>query len=361
MKIVFIHLLNNFSGSPKVLSLIIKEFVKRGYDIDLITSKTNGFLSNIEGVKYKYNSYKWVNDSMFKTALYLMLSQVKLFFIILFYPSKNTVFYVNTISPVGAVIACRITKKKFIYHVHENMKQNKPVYNIYRNVFKVCNKKSIFVSNYVRSVALSLKSGIIVYNTLDYEFVKQSSEFVNVKPKLYNNFECSILMISSLRRYKGIYEFVELSRILPNYKFELVLSSSENEIMKFSQEVILPDNITVYPLQTNLHPFYQRAKILLQLSHPENCVETFGLTILEAASYGIPSIVPNMGGPIEIVDSSKSGFCVDTHDLKVIAEKINLMMNNNVMYSKFSSSALLKSKQFCLKNAIDMIENYFFM
>jgi glycosyltransferase involved in cell wall biosynthesis len=128
--------------------------------------------------------------------------------------------------------------------------------------------------------------------------------------------------------------------------------------MTFLQEVTPPNNITVYPLQTNLHPFYQRAKILLQLSHPESCIETFGLTILEAASYGIPAIVPDIGGPIEIIDSDKNGFCVDTHDLGTIIDKIELLMTNDAIYNKFSRSAIEKSKQFDLNKAMDMIENY---
>jgi glycosyltransferase involved in cell wall biosynthesis len=356
MKIVFIHLLNNFSGSPKILSLVIKEFVRRGYSADLITSKSDGFLSNIESVKYKYINYKWCGNKL-KTACYLLIAQIELFFIILFYPSKGTVFYVNTILPVGAVIACKFTKKKFIYHVHENMMQNKSMYSLYRNIFKMYNKKSIFVSDYLKSVAISLKNGIVVYNTLDYDFIKQSTEFVNTKSKFDTK---SVLMISSLRRFKGVYEFVELSRILPNYQFELVLSASENEIAAFIQEVIPPDNITVYSLQTNLHSFYQKAKILLQLSNPESCIETFGLTILEAASYGIPYIVPNVGGPTEIIDSGKNGFCVDTYDLKTIAEKIELLMTNDVIFKKFSRAAIEKSKQFDLNKMTDMIEDYIF-
>jgi glycosyltransferase involved in cell wall biosynthesis len=355
-KLVFVHLLNNFSGSPKVLSLIIKEFVKRGYNVDLITSNTNGFLSNIKGVKYRYNCYKWF-DSRLITTFYLIISQVKLLFITLFYPSKDVIFYINTILPVGAVLACKFTKKQFIYHVHENMMQNKPIYVLYRNIYKICNTKSILVSNYLKSKALSLRNGIIVYNALEHDFIKQSTVFLNTK---FHHSNRTILMISSLRRYKGIYEFVELSKILSGYKFELVLSASEEEVMKFSNEVIPSDNLHIYPSQLNLHPFYQRAKILLQLSHPESWVETFGLTILEAASYGIPSIVPNIGGPTEIIDSGKNGFCVDPHDLDIIVEKINLLMTNDVIYNEFSRLAIEKSKQFNLDKAMDMIEDYLY-
>ncbi|GHT60112.1 hypothetical protein FACS18945_6250 [Bacteroidia bacterium] len=51
-KIVFIHSLNNFSGSPKVLATIVRALVGK-YEIDLVTSKTQGFLSDIEGIKYR--------------------------------------------------------------------------------------------------------------------------------------------------------------------------------------------------------------------------------------------------------------------------------------------------------------------
>ena len=44
-KIAFVHLLNDYSGSPKVLSQIVKKYSKN--DIELFTSKDEGFLSNL--------------------------------------------------------------------------------------------------------------------------------------------------------------------------------------------------------------------------------------------------------------------------------------------------------------------------
>ena len=46
-KIIFIHLLNDFSGSPKVLSQIVKSYKNKNHDVELFTSKDEGFLSNI--------------------------------------------------------------------------------------------------------------------------------------------------------------------------------------------------------------------------------------------------------------------------------------------------------------------------
>ena len=43
-KIVCFHLLNDYSGSPKVLNLILKGLSMKGYEIDLVTSRNTGIL-----------------------------------------------------------------------------------------------------------------------------------------------------------------------------------------------------------------------------------------------------------------------------------------------------------------------------
>ena len=63
-EIIFIHSLNNYTGSTNVLGKLIEEFCKKGYSISLITSKTEGFLSNINKVKTHYTIYKWSNNKL---------------------------------------------------------------------------------------------------------------------------------------------------------------------------------------------------------------------------------------------------------------------------------------------------------
>jgi glycosyltransferase involved in cell wall biosynthesis len=118
------------------------------------------------------------------------------------------------------------------------------------------------------------------------------------------------------------------------------------------------DNLTVYPAQNNLHPFYQRAMLLLQLSHPESCVETFGLTILEAMAYGVPAIVPNVGGPVELIENGINGYTINPHDLDLITLKIKDFMEDRQLYEHFSAEALRKSHIFSESQMIDSIEQY---
>jgi glycosyltransferase involved in cell wall biosynthesis len=351
--IVFIHSLNNFSGSPNVLSLVIRGFVARGYQTELITSRGEGFLSGLKGVQIRYTCYRW-SDNKALTAFYLLLSQLQTFFMVLFMSKTDNLFYINTIVPVGAVWACYLTGKRIVYHVHENMQQPKLGYRIFRWTYKRCNRKNIFVSHYLKSTALNCRDAVVVYNALHSDFVSEAQEDL----LLNKNERRDILMVASPRRFKGIFEFAELARILPQFSFELVLSATEAEVSAFTNEAKVPANLIVYPVQSDMHPFYRRAKLILQLSHPEAWIETFGLTILEAMYYGIPAIVPNVGGPKELVTDGKNGYLVNPHNLKEIISKIEKLMPDEQIYAAFSENALAKSKQFSEEKMIDEIERY---
>lgn len=352
-KIVFIHSLNNYTGSPNALSVLIKSIVKKGVQVELITSRGEGFLSAIEGIKYRYTYYRW-SDNKLKVLLLLLLSQLQLFGFLLFAPKRDTIYYINTIVPFGAAFACRLTGKEFIYHVHENMRQQKVIYHFFRAAYRICNRKSIFVSNYLKGTAINCKDGTVIYNALNHTFEELAERYLQ-RPV---NEKSTILMVASLRRFKGVYEFAELAKRMPQYPFELVVNATNEEVAIFRNEIGSIKNLTIYPSQKNLHPFYQRAKLLLQLSHPESCVETFGLTILEAMVYGIPSIAPNVGGPIELVDNGINGYTVNPHEITSITNKITLLMEDEKLYQQFSEAALRKSTHFCEETMTQTIENY---
>lgn len=353
-KIVCVHLLNNYTGSPKVLRQVIMGLLNIGYTIDLITNKTEGFLSDIEGVDYKYIKYKWTRNILIKLIYYIM-AQLQLFYIVFFYyRSKEIDLYINTLLPFGSALAGKITRKKIIYHVHEFYLTNGILPRIYLYFYNKCAVKTIFVSNYLKSNFETKKESIVIYNSLDIEYCSQVDEYF--KSDKYK--KESILLVCSQRFYKGIYQFIKLSDLLPNYQFELVLSSNPKEVVEFCEKNAIPQNLKVYSNQTNLHPFYQKAKIVLNLSLPDSVVETFGLTILEAMLYGIPTIVPPVGGPIELVEDGFNGFLVDARNIDELKMKIEILMKDEKLYHQFSENALVKSKQFDYQEMINQIDEF---
>ncbi len=117
-----------------------------------------------------------------------------------------------------------------------------------------------------------------------------------------------VLMICSLKVYKGVDEFLELAKKNPSYIFKLVVNATEKVIQEYFKGREIPKQLIIYPTQTDTHPFYQEASVILNLSHPDLWVETFGLTILEGMRYGLPAIVAPVGGVTELVEDNKNGF-----------------------------------------------------
>ncbi|KAK7322359.1 hypothetical protein VNO77_25738 [Canavalia gladiata] len=51
-------------------------------------------------------------------------------------------------------------------------------------------------------------------------------------------------------------------------------------------------------------------------------VEPFGLTLIEAAAYGLPVVATKNGGPVDILKALNNGVLIDPHDQKAIADAL---------------------------------------
>jgi glycosyltransferase involved in cell wall biosynthesis len=308
-----------------MLSLIIKGLVARGYQIDLYTSlNRSGFLSNIEGVKSHYIYYEFSKNKL-KTTFFLIYAQVTSFLAVFRYCfKKDVIIYINTIYPFGAALGAVITRKRLIYHVHE-----KPVIQSIISSFAliILNKfaqKAIFVSRYLYdNSSLRKEKKELVYNALSPEFTLRAEQFV------HDSITYNILMICSLRKFKGVLEFVEIASVLSKYSFTLVVNGTDEEIVSFFRGLDLPKNLEIFSSKTDVHPFYEKANLVLNLSLPDLWVESFGLTVLEAMSYGIPVIVPQVGGIAELVEDGINGYKVDARDKEVLISTINQICSDN--------------------------------
>jgi glycosyltransferase involved in cell wall biosynthesis len=94
------------------------------------------------------------------------------------------------------------------------------------------------------------------------------------------------------------------------------------------------ENLKVYARQEDVVPFYRDASVVLNLSNKEQFIETFGLTALEARAFGLPVIVPTVGGIAEMVEDGVNGWKIDVQELDVIAMRIEEMLNDREVYGR---------------------------
>lgn len=347
--IVCFHLFNDYSGSPKVLRVVLEGLLKRGYTVDLVTSR-GGVLDELRSYPnlrmHGYN-YHFSNRAAVTMLRYCAVQLYTFVLAFRWLLSRNTTFYINTLLPAGPALAGRLMGKRVVYHYHENAFVKGAFYSTLAAVMQRLAHRIVCVSGYQASFLKRQDKVTVVPNALTADFVSR------LKPDPEAAFgRKTVLMLGSLKEYKGTKEFIELSQRLPQYRFVLVVNDTQENIDKFLNDnginVSGGGNLTIFSRQSDVSRFYNEASIVLTLTNPRLAIETFGLTTLEAMTNALPVIVPTQGGIAEMIEEGVNGFKTDVMQLDVIERQISMLLENHNCYS-----AMAKSAKSCSKNYDD--------
>lgn len=172
-RIIAFHLLNDRSGSPKVLSQILKGWVNDGKEVLLYTSlHQDGFLSDISGITYIGGWYRFQPNPWLR-LVYYSLSQLILFLKMIFIVRKSDIVYVNTVLPFGAAILGKLKGARVIYHIHESTVNPAILKKFLFKIIAWTAHDIINVSNYVASShGITNTPNHLIYNTIDKSFLE---------------------------------------------------------------------------------------------------------------------------------------------------------------------------------------------
>ena len=354
-ELFFVHLYNDFSGSPRVFRDAIDsqpQFSQRKF---ILTSQHCGFLSDSACSKITVPYFR-VNNKLLVLMNYL-LTQMYTFFLLSFLLLKSRInggkpkVVVNTLLPFGASISAKLFAEELVCYIHETSISPPLLRQFLRLIVKYCANKVIYVSNYLREeVGFDDKRETVIYNPIRKDF-RVLTTLPNAKRKFD---ERNILFVGSLKRFKGIYSFIELARKLPEINFIGALNCTEVEYDKFLLSIKIPNNMVFYIRPDNLEELYENASLLVNLSVPELWVETFGLTIVEGFAKGCPAIVPPIGGPLEVIDVN-SGVAINSHDIEALEVFIKSLLSNYIYWKHLSDGALHRAKAFIYPIYIDKV------
>lgn len=343
--IVCFHLFNDYSGSPKVLKMVLERLLKKGYQVDLVSSK-GGVLDELlhyKNLRKHSYSYKFSNNAAITMLRYTFVQTYTFFLAFRWLFAKDTMFYINTLLPIGPALAGRIMGKRVVYHYHENAFIKGAFYKTLAKEMQWLAHEIICVSQYQASFLQRRKGITIVPNALPKQFTDQllfdpDAAFERKR----------VLMLGSLKLYKSPLEFIELANRLPLFPFELVVNDTQENIDSFIayHSISTPSNLTIYPRQSDVVPFYNRASVVLNLSDRKQFIETFGLTALEAMSAGLPVIVPTEGGIAEMVEDGVNGYKIDVQELDKIAQCTEILFGDMNAYKQLADGAYQYSQNF---------------
>ena len=96
------------------------------------------------------------------------------------------------------------------------------------------------------------------------------------------------------------------------------------------------------PRERLLREYFPNTDILV-LVPPK--AEGFGFVVLEALSFGIPTIVSDVYALPEIVENAKTGFVIQTGNSAQLVEKLEVLINDPKLRLKFGEQAIKRFKE----------------
>ena len=102
-------------------------------------------------------------------------------------------------------------------------------------------------------------------------------------------------------------------------------------------------NLTIHTFTPNISLEYAKSSICAVTSY----FEGFSLAILESLRHGVPCVAFDCPfGPRSIISDASCGFLVGNGDIRVFAERLCLLIENEQLRQDFSKAAIEQAKSF---------------
>ena len=198
------------------------------------------------------------------------------------------------------------------------------------------------------------------------------TEVAEFRQKLFAQYNLAadtlvLSMVCRIQSLKGAHIFLQAMEILKNknlptpfhgfiwgeaFKGQDYFSGLERHIKKAQLPVSLPG-----PATGEIPLCLASSDILINASiQPEG----FGLTIIEGMMVGAVPVVPNEGGPVEIVSPGENGLIFEARNPAALAEKLMLLFSDKDLRERLSKAAIKTAREkFQAQRTIEDLEEFY--
>ncbi|MCS6118739.1 glycosyltransferase family 4 protein [Shewanella baltica] len=325
-RIIFILPLNELSGSCVSAVALANILIEQGYTVDFICPKGDFISPSCTIDVIGFNLIKCFRNFIKIRAL------VK--------KSDLTIFFTIRNTPLAMFFG-----RKAILYLHEIDVNPKALFVTVATFIKFFFKYRLVVNPAMESI---YGPSHLLSNFKDFD------QHLLVPDKFHD-----FIMVSNCTVKKGVLDYLELAKQLPEKSFVLLTLNTPSNSMVYN--FILenaPPNLLVSTEQEHKLELISGAKFLLNLSHLN---ETFGLTLLEAVTLGtIPLSFENTGS--EFFYKNNMYFIPRDNIAISIVEKINKL--ESVYFSNLHCLQIMAKHRFssavCVDAFISIFEKFSF-
>ena len=256
-----------------------------------------------------------------------------------------------------------VLKKTKSFCLIHSKEINHPVgSSLNKRVLKSLSKADHVIANSRFTKELALKLGVkdvtVINPGCNYP-IPVNDEAKEYAKNIYGQASPKLITISRLDGRKSHYNvMMTVKNLLPKYpslKYVSVGDGDEgNNLLKLRKTLGLEKNVEFIFKSTEQEKvaLLEQSDIFVMPSVVyKKSVEGFGITYIEAASYGKPSIGGIYGGEGDAIKSGQTGYLCNGNDLNAIYDTVLKILTND-QYLKLGANALEFSKEFSWEKII---------
>jgi glycosyltransferase involved in cell wall biosynthesis len=229
-------------------------------------------------------------------------------------------------------------KKKFIFMAHscfdlsdysnDSFIKKKLCLKVLKKALKISDL-IIFVSNagknsYISNFCINQNKVRVIYNG-----IRQNNESIINEHSVFFENEINITYTGRLVKEKGVQELIKAIQILRRMNIKTRVNicgegSFRPYLEEYARELGVDDVVVFCGMQRDIKRYLIKTDIFV---YPSIWEEVFGISIVEAMSYGVPCVVFNVGGVVEIVKDGFNGSVADRKDANSLADAIIKTIN----------------------------------
>ncbi len=213
-------------------------------------------------------------------------------------------------------------------------------------------------ANSIRCVSQRLKNQLIKEFNIKEEKITVVPIFVDIinTPTLQKKNKAGnfiFLTVSRLVKVKNIGVQIEaMKEVIKKYpKVELWIIGDGPEKNNYELQIKnykLEKNVKLFGWKNELDKYYEKADAFLLTSNAEG----WGMAVIEAAGYGLPIIMTDVGCAGEVIKNNESGFVIPVGDKQKLAEAMVKITEDENLRKKLGENAKLAVSQLPTKEKI---------
>ncbi len=361
MKILHLIPSLNKGGAERICLDICIELQNQGHEVLLVTLR--------EDNKYAFLTTQ-LNQKVVSTQINLSLLRKNKVDVqqlqAIIDEQQPAVIHVHLFEACINLAFCKLPSSiRIVVHFHDNMVQLK------KWEWSKCFKKSTLTNFYERWLVLKSwgkNTQLIAISNDTLSFVQQHLKYftalkllnaINLKrfqPDFQVNKENSIVMIGSFVAKKGqelaIRTISELKQRNCNVHLYLLGDGEmKTQLVSLAQQLNVEDLIHFEGLVDQPEKYLQKSKIYFHTAS----YEPFGLVLLEAMACGLPVICTDGKGNRDLIKDGVNGFILFERDAKLLADKIQFLLDNDEKRIEMGNNAHHFAQQFGMEEYVKKI------